>query len=359
MNKRPPKILIDDRWIGDHGIGRFAREIISRTPGYISLRKVCKDIELFHISWLDNQLTQIDHDVYFSPGFNPPRKSPKPFIFCIHDLIHLDVKSERSFSKKLFYGVVVKRAVFNAFKVITVSEFSKKRIVEWSGVEPEKIVVVSNGVSKGFKSYGGKYDKYSIEIPLSDSCESKTESRPKILSVEERPYLLFVGNAKPHKNLRRTLEAFKISKTAEECDLLIVAEEDRKIEKLIRKCDLVDKAVITGTVSEIKLQKIYRGAQICLFPSLYEGFGLPALEAMASGIPLLASNFPAVIEVTKGAAYYVDEYSVESIAAGIDRLYEDKRLRKELKAKGIKRSKSFSWEKTYQTVMGVILDALK
>ncbi len=169
-----------------------------------------------------------------------------------------------------------------------------------------------------------------------------------------KPYLLFVGNAKPHKNLQRLLTAYARCGSCHDVDLILCAPRDNLISSWVDELDLGRKVRITGLLDDPELSGYYRGAVALLFPTLYEGFGMPALEAMACGTPVLSSAATSLPEVTGDAALVIDPLDIESITAGIERLIDDSDLRGDLRLRGLKRAKLFSWDATAGVVRGVI-----
>src|SRR4051812_14570148 len=130
------RLLIDDRWVGKHGIARFASEVFRRLPPALSMPPGLGPSNPLDPLWTTVQIARFRPDVYFSPGYNPPLSSHAPFVFTLHDLIHLRVADESNAFRRLYYELLVRPALEKAFKVLTVSNFSKREIVEWSGIEP-------------------------------------------------------------------------------------------------------------------------------------------------------------------------------------------------------------------------------
>jgi glycosyltransferase involved in cell wall biosynthesis len=328
------RLLVDDRWIGPHGIGRFAREVIARLPVADSMPRGLGPAHPLDPAWTALQLARLRPDIYFEPGYNPPLHTQVPYVFTLHDLIHLHVPAESSASKRLYYDRVVKPAVRRAHRVLSVSEFSKKELIAWAGVAPEKVVVVGNGVSDGFHPRGPRFQL-------------------------ERPYLLYVGNRRPHKNVPALLAAFAASGCAREIALLLSGERDRETAAWIRAAGLTDAQVrFAGAIDESRLPDFFRGALGVMVPSLYEGFGLPALEAMACGAPVLAADSSALPEVVGDAALLVDPKNKEALAEGIRRLVEDSSLRESLAGRGPQRAARFDWDKSAGRVLEVLAAAM-
>ena len=327
-------ILFDARWVGDHGIGRFAKEIMARLPEFQSIKSVISPlspIDPFYTSW---KIKTVGPTIYYSPGFNPPLFSSSPFVFMIYDLTNIYVPANSSFLKKAYFNLIVRPACHRAFRVLTTSEFSRVSISQWSGVSKDKIVNVSCGVSAEYRPDGQRYSP-------------------------DYPYLLYVGNRKPHKNLPRLLEAFSISGVKKDVKLLLSGEPDKRTMNLIQEKKLKNCVVFTGFIPEKKLPHYYRGAEMLVLPSLYEGFGLPVIEAMACGTPVVTSNITSLPEVAGSAALLVDPENTGEIADAICRILNDSLLREKMRTSGIKQAGLFSWGKTTSLVLGVLELAAK
>lgn len=328
-------IIADSRWIAPHGLGRFAKEVIDRLPNAQHLTggpPLLSAIEPFWLSW---EISRQRPSVYFSPGFNPPLYSPVPFVFTIGDLIHLHVAEETSRAKRAYYSLLVKPAIKRSHAVVTFSEYSKQQIVEWSGVSPDHIRVVWCGVSPEFSPEGSKFDPGF-------------------------PYLFYIGNAKPHKNAKRLLAAFAQANIPKEIKLIIRigGAQNNEFAEEAQWLGIIDRVIFTGLIPDAELPNYYRGAVALVFPTLYEGFGLPPLEAMASGTPVVTSNTTSLPEVVGDAAVLVDPLSLEHIASGIERVVLDSDLRVRLRAAGLERSKRFTWEKTAALVQETLQEAI-
>lgn len=315
-------IGFDARWIGEHGIGRFAREVRRRLPGDtvdltgadpVSLRGL---LELE--TWSLTRRLQGRSGLFFSPGYAPPVTWRGPVVFTIHDLIHLDVQQERSRFKTLYYQQVVRPAVARAHRVLTVSEYSRQRLLEWSGVAPEQVVVVGNGVDAAFSPFG------KIHQP-------------------GYPYIFYVRNAKPHKNVSRLLEAFA-QMTVPGVRLVLSGQADEAARHQALRLGIDGRVVFAGRIPEQNLPAYYRGAAVVTMPSLYEGFGLPPLEGMASGVPVVVSNATSLPEVVGDAGLLVDPHDAASIAGGLSRALTDTALRQTLRTRGLERARQFNWD---------------
>lgn len=311
-------LLFDTRWIGAHGIGRFAREIMARlnaTPIDLKGHPLAPLAPLR----LSRALRLHQEDFYFSPGFNAPFRTSCPFALTVHDLIHLDIPEESSFAKRFYYENILRPALSRARIVFTVSNFSKSRIVSWSGLSEEKIWVVGNGVSPEFRPEGPRFDS------------------------RNRPYLLYVGNHKPHKNCEGLLDAFAETTLRSQYDLLMTGVPSSNTLASIRRHQLASNVELLGLVPESLLPALYRGATAVVVPSWYEGFGFPVIEAMASGTPVISSHLTALPEAGGNAALYFDPKDTRSL---IDQLHRvtDLSLMAALRQKGLDQALQFNWD---------------
>jgi glycosyltransferase involved in cell wall biosynthesis len=315
------EILYDVRWIGNHGIGRFACEIYKALPDLVPFQARRRPWHALDPAFLGAALWRKRPRLFFTPGYNSPVGWPKPFVFTLHDLNHLCVRDNSSTAKRAYYRHIVRPACDRAVFVLTVSEYSKREIAAWAKVKDDKVINVGNGVGSPFVPTGPKYEP-------------------------GYPYLLYVGSRKPHKNLPRLLEAYFMSGIRREVRLVISGRPDQQILREIEGRGLNGNVVFADSDTDADLSDIYRGALGFVFPSLYEGFGLPPLEALACGTPVLTSNVCSLPEVVGDSAILVDPLDIEAIADGIRRLVHDSALTTELRQKGLLRAKKFSWGET-------------
>ena len=325
-------ILADHRWCGPHGIGRFAGEILRRLPALCPLPApwpLLHPLEPARLAWM---LGRLRPRVYFSPGFNPPLWSPVPCVFTLHDLIHLQCPAESSLTKQAYYRLLVRPAMRWASRVLTVSRYVKQELLAWSGVPGERVVVVGNGVGAPFGPAGPRH-------------------------APGYPYLFYAGNRKPHKNLSRLLQGYARSGRRGDVRLVLTGFPDVETHQRLAALGVADCVDYAGQLADAELAAYYRGAVALLCPSLYEGFGLAPLEAMACGTPVLTSNVTALPEVVGEAALLVDPYDVEAIAWGIQRLVQDSALRQDLVRQGLERARLFTWEQTARRVWQVVQEA--
>lgn len=315
----------DARWIGLHGIGRFASEIAKRHHFGLQFTGRGNPAGMFSAFELGRWLKRTGAKGLYSPGYIPPIGSNIPYVFTIHDLNHLDVSHNSSMAKRLFYRTVILPGVHRAYRIVTVSEYAKKRIIAWSGCAPDKVMVSCNGVSEVFRE----------------------DVKPAMPGYH---YIFCCSNRKGHKNEVRLLEAFRLSALYNELKLVFTGEVDSNIAFRINKLNLNNAVVFTGKISEAELACWYSGAIATVFPSLYEGFGLPVIESMACGTPVVTSNITSLPEVGGDASIYVNPYSVESIASGIKQVVGDNALRNRMKEKGMQRASLFTWDRATENV---------
>lgn len=325
-------VLYDTRWQDKHGIARFSDEVLRRLPPPLPI----EGLDLLHPLeplWLSWKALVTPADVYFSPGFNPPLWTNKPLVFVQHDIIHLRVPEENTARARAYYALVIRPAMNRAKFVLTVSEFSKREIVQWSGLPPEKVRVVSCGVDPAFRPEGPKHDPGF-------------------------PYLLYVGGRAPHKNIPALLEAF--ARVADgRVKLMLSGRPDDDLRHDLLRLGLFGDVVFAGFIPDEDLPAYYRGALALAFPSQYEGFGLPALEAMACGTPVVTSNVTSLPEVVGDAAVLVDPHDVESIADGLRRVITNADLRADLRVRGLARAALFSWDRTAEAVRAALDEAAR
>lgn len=324
------KILFDQRWIGLHGIGRFAWEI-SKTLSYTEIgmkKKPAHVIDCLRLAFYLQRKENIEF-IFYSPGYNSPLWSTNPFVFTIHDLNHIDRPENSSLLKRLYYELILRSACRRAAAVLTVSEYSKNRICDWAGISRDKVINVGNGVSDSFGLRAAPY-------------------------TPGYPYLLCVGNRKGHKNEARVLDAFARVAVGTAYRLLFTGDSSPELQAQAVRLGVGTSVVFTGRVDEDQLAGLYRGARLLAFPSLYEGFGLPLLEAFACGTPTLTSNVTAMPEVAGDAALLVNPESVDEIADAMRRLMDDEVLRASLIEKGLARVKSFTWAAVASRVRTVL-----
>ena len=247
-------LIVDSRWTGKHGIGRFSDEIIKRLDISYNILGSSKspssplDIFNFH------RLKASSKDVIYSPGYNAGFSRAKQ-ILTLHDLFHLTSKGETSLMRRIYYKYIIRLAIQRSKVVMTVSDTSANEIRTWLNDSSINVINVGNGCSEIFSHLGERY-------------QTKSD------------YFLYVGNLRPHKNVPILFEAISKRK---DFRLVIVTKEKKEALKLAKKYGVIEQVEIFENVDDKKLATFYRGARGVLIPSISEGFGYPAVEAMRCG----------------------------------------------------------------------------
>ncbi len=244
-------------------------------------------------------------------------------IVVIHDAAVVRIPSTFSLAFRVWYKTLMPVLGRVAKKIVTVSEYSKKDIINFFGVHPEKVQVVGAGG----------------EHILSQQPDAGILEK---FQVHPGSYVLAVSSHAPHKNFSLTIESLKLSKNAN-IPYLIAGGANQKIFGENSQLDS-SKVTLLGYVSDNELRALYEHALCFVFPSLYEGFGLPPLEAMNCGCPVLASNAASIPEVCSDAALYFSPHDPQELSKLIDNVAHDADLRKSLVNQGLKRAKDFSWK---------------
>ncbi|MGQ9571210.1 MAG: glycosyltransferase family 4 protein [Thermodesulfovibrionales bacterium] len=259
-------------------------------------------------------------------------------IITIHDVIPLLFKKYQK-KQYYYYKYILKHALKKARAIITPSAHTKGLLESIYKLDDKKIFVVHNGLQEVFLS-------------------KKNNTNP----IAKEDFIIYIGRISPTKNLLGLLKAFILIKDKIHHKLLIVGSGKERLlkDKVCKKLyeDINDRVIFKGYVPNIELLTLYEKASLFVFPSFYEGFGLPPLEAMACGCPVVVSNVASLPEVCGDAAYYVDPYNVESIAEGMYKVLTDNTLRKSLIEKGLERAKLFSWEKSAKEHIKVFEEVL-
>ena len=282
---------------------------------------------------------QIDLPKYLKDHNNPllvnlANSAPllyKNQVMTVHDLSFL--REPKWFSKKFYYyyKFLIPTAAKSSLKIITGSKFSKNEITKLLKIPEKKIYVVYHGVSERFNP-----------IEKSDNKHNN--------------YLLAVSSLDPRKNLKNLILAFN-KLNLKDAKLIIAGAESKVfagntgIKKLIHSNNNI---ITTGHINDGELIGLYKNAISFIYPSFYEGFGLPPLEAMACGCPVVVSNAASLPEVCKDAAYYIDPYHIESMAKGIYEVATNEALKQSLIKKGFERAKMFNWEKSAQELLEIL-----
>lgn len=302
---------------------------------------------LLRYLWLNSILPlksfSLKPDVFFStvaegtllPGLNQ--------VITIPDVIPLRYPEYHPKSR-YYYAHYVPQLLRNSRAVICISKQTKEDIIYFYKIRHIPVYVIHAGVNRAFFF---PRDKEGVIEKLGLGKGSR--------------YVLYIGDLRPYKNLLRSLEAFALLDLP---DMYFVIGGNREsrfylgLEKKIWELKLNHRVVFMGYVQDEDLPLLYSGAEALVFPTLYEGFGLPPLEAMACGCPVVASRVASLPEVCGDAARYVDPYNVESIAEGISMVLLDRGLREKLIREGIERARMFTWEQSAQKHIGVFQEVI-
>jgi len=275
-------------------------------------------------------------DVFHAPHYVVSPLTRGPFVVTIHDCIHLRFPQYLpNRAAPLYAQAFMTMAARRARRVLTVSQASKDDILHYLGVPASKVEVIHNAI---------------------DERLAETPSEADITRVRERflltsPFVLYAGNIKPHKNVERLIEAFSLlrQRGVDGVKLLIIGDEISKypnLRRLVHRFQLHQHVRFLGFVPDATLAVLYRLASVFVFPSLYEGFGLPPLEAMAAGAPVITSNVSSLPEVVGDAAILIDPLDAGAIAQAMQRVLRDPALRADLIRRGHARVTQFSWERS-------------
>lgn len=298
-------------------------------------------------------------DLLHVPHFNAPLFCSCQLIITIHDLILTRFPSRRASTlspilywfKNLAYRLVINRAAKKAAVILTVSQFTKQDIIKQLGVPASKIAVTYNGV---------------VDFPGQLSFESQADKQTLLSYNIQQPYMLYVGNAYPHKNLEWLIRLFKIwSVNHPEFSLVLVGGQDYFYQRLVSLVEdlwgsIADSPIVfPGFVPDKQLASLYRSAAFYIFPSCYEGFGLPPLEAMSHGCPVVSSDSSCLPEILGEAAVYFRDNQVDSALQAISCLLDNPNRRKTIIQKGFKQIKLYNWDDCAQQTLGFYQQILK
>jgi len=352
------RIGIDARMIDNTGIGRYLRNLlihlaqIDRHNEYIvfinsdNSRAVTQEnfrfvplaipVPLYSLReqyWLPLEIRKWNLDFMHYPNFDIPLIRSYPSVVTVHDLIYYLYPDQCPSRVAHYYArFMLQYATKHAQVLITDSEYSKQDLIKYFHIPAEKIHVILPAAD----------GKCCSNLPE----QTQTNIKEKYGII--RPYILYVGKHHPYKNINTLLHAYNTHREIyEEFQLVIAGKRDNRRENLYATAKAMDSGkhiVFTDFVPEEELFELYRQARLFVFPSLYEGFGLPPLEAMACGVPVITSNTSSLPEAVGDAAIQADPLNVHELADAIRTVLTDPELWNTLKQKGIKRARQFSWE---------------
>jgi glycosyltransferase involved in cell wall biosynthesis len=360
------RIGIDARFFGpgQKGLGRYLQKLVGHLekvdlnnqyviflrrdnwdeyqPSNPNFKKVLADYRWYTLEeqvMMPIKIWRAKVDLIHFPHFNIPVFYSGPFVVTIHDLVLKRFPTRRASTlgpirywlKDLAYQLVIWLAVKRAKKIVAVSGYTKEDILRYFRVKPEKIEVIYEGAPEA------------------------NPGRPGERPAGGKPYLLYVGNAYPHKNLERLILAFQKLTQEEKIDLklVLVGQLDYFYQRLQKQFSSLPGLVFTDFVSDEELASLYQRAALYVFPSLGEGFGLPPLEAMSYGLPVVSSQATCLPEILGRAAVYFNPEDIEDMTEKIKQVLKDKKIQERLVSQGFEKIKEYHWSKTAQEALAV------
>jgi glycosyltransferase involved in cell wall biosynthesis len=372
------KIAIDLRRMTEFGVGTYIRNVV-RTLGRLdqenkyfligSPEKVAECAPLpgnFHAVELRERDTsmkgwmafrqiirRLDCDLVHIPHlFSVPRALPCPYVMTVHDILdHLYRAREKSNLRRSLHFQMTRRSLIGASRILAVSQFTKTEVEKLFQVPAEKIQVVYNAIDERF-----------LTGHATSSDKQMLAERYQITY----PFVLYAGSVAPHKNINRIIEAFSALKTElskedvlPDLKLIIIGDDlasRPELRRTVVRSGVQNDVRFLGFVPIEVLRVFYDAAKVFVFPSLYEGFGLPPLEAMAHGTPVITSNTSSLPEVTSNAAVLVNPENVFEIMRGLHCALVDPALREKLKKRSYEQAARFSWELSVRRILQVYRD---
>lgn len=362
------RIAIDARKLHDYGIGTYVRNLLgelARQDDDAEYVLLCAPDDMESLRSLGSRfhpvadrsghysireqvsipatLARSRVDLFHAPHYVVSPFTTVPYVVTIHDCIHLRFPQYLPNRGAVHYArVMMRMAARRSKKVLTVSQASKDDILHYLSVPADKVEVIYNALDE--------------RLAIVPTAEEVDRVRQRFLLTS--PFILYAGNIKPHKNVDRLIEAFSIMRKSgiEDVKLLIIGDEISKypsLRRLVHRHQLHQHVRFLGFVPDATLAVLYRLATVFVFPSLYEGFGLPPLEAMASGTPVVTSNVSSLPEVVGDAALLIDPMNAAAIADAVTRVLNQPGLRTQLVERGFERVKQFSWERSVARIRQV------
>jgi len=369
------RVAIDIRRVGSFGIGTYIRNVVrmlARIGGqneyvltglperFAELGDLPPNFTLVPLPHLERSLRAcfafdgiVKRErcdlVHVPHMFWRPRAMSRPYLVTAHDVLtYMFPRPDESAFRRLFHNGLTRRALAGAARILAVSHFTRSEIVRHFHIPEQRIEVIPNAIDERFRTGHA-----------TDADRALIAERYQV----NYPFLLYAGNIKPHKNLVRIIEAFSVLKAElkkegkfPDLKLIIIGDELSKhpdLRRTVIKSGVERDVRFLGFVSIDTLRIFYDLAKIFVFPSLYEGFGLPPLEAMALGTPVVTSNTSSLPEVVGNAAVLVNPENVFEITRALQRVLLDQVLREKLKAASIEQAQRFSWETSVRRLLEV------
>ena len=358
------RIGIDARMLDNTGIGRYLRNLLihlarkdQQNEYIIFVNKdhtqvVTQENFLFvplkiHVplyslqeqSWFPLEIRKWKLDLIHYPNFNIPFIQFCPYVVTIHDLIYY-LYPDQCPSKFAYYYAcsMIRYATKHARTVMTVSEHSKKDLIRYFNIPEHKIQIISEAAD------GNCYVFHPRSTARDNGLVHHLRAKYRIA----QPYIFYVGKHHPYKNIKTLIHAYHTHKEIyENFQLVIAGKKDNRRQELYTSAEQLDtgnQIIFTDFIPEEEIFELYRGASLFVFPSLYEGFGLPPLEAMACGVPVISSNAASLPEVVGDAAMLVDPQNVTELAAAIQSILTDDLMWATFRQRGLDRAQQFSWD---------------
>ena len=291
---------------------------------------------------LPAQMRRLKIDLLLSAGMTSPFFSSAASVLVIHDLQHINQPQNFAWYYLPFLKAIIYLSAKTSDALIAVSGYVKDDVVRHYRILPDRVFVAYNAVDRDKFFRRGKED---VEVVR------RRYNLPE-------SFIFYPASSLPHKNHKRLLEAFKkVKEEVQDIKLVLTGTRDygyEVIEKSIKEFGLDDDVLFLGWLSHDDVPLIYNAANVLVFPSLHEGFGMPVIEAMASGVPVICSGIPPLKEITDSAAIFVDPFDPRDIARGILSVLTDNKLRERLIEDGLERAGMFTWEKTALSTLSVI-----
>ncbi len=280
-------------------------------------------------------------DLLHSPDFIPPFKRNYKSVITVHDLAFLLYPQFMTRESARYYGQI-DHAVRSTDHIIAVSQATKQDLIKLLGVPQEKITVIYEGINPKYR----QIDKTQAATFVKNTFGL------------EPGFIFFISTIEPRKNIPTLLKSYRLLKDRYGCQEKLVLAGSKgwlfeEVDETVKKHKLDNDVILLGRVRDSEVNYLYNAASMLVYPSFYEGFGLPPLEAMNCGTPVIVSNIKVMPEVVGDAALLIDPHDEEALAIAMNRLLTDNTLRQELITKGLKRASIFSWEQTARETLDV------